>query len=59
MGIEKAKEEAQSYFDKAAQMAIQEIAEPSLERIQAFYLLAQIDWTNGRGSRSWVFMGML
>lgn len=57
-GAQKAKRDAQRYFDNAAQMAFQEIAEPSLERIQAFYLLAQIDWTNGRGSRCWIFMGI-
>lgn len=57
-GKEKAKAEAQVYFDRAIGMAFQEIAEPSLERIQAFYLLGQRDWTDGRGSRSWVFMGI-
>ena len=50
--------EGQTYFEKAVAMAFDEIAEPSLERIQAFYLLAQQDWMDGRGSRSWIFMGI-
>ena len=50
--------EGQAYFESALSMAFNEIAEPTLERIQAFYLLAQQDWMEGRGQRSWVLMGI-
>lgn len=57
-GREGAAARGQLYFDKTVSMAFDEILEPSIDRIQAFYLLAQEDWMNGRGSRSWVFLGI-
>lgn len=57
-GEAQAQNVGQRYFEQALTVAIAEIAEPSLERIQAFYLLANRDWMEGRGTRSWILMGI-
>lgn len=43
------------YFkDKAMAMLAEQCLNPSLECVQALYLLSLSDWGSGNGSRSWV-----
>jgi hypothetical protein len=47
------------FISCAGQLIANEIYEPSLERIQAFFLLGVSEWAQGNGTRSAVYLPSL